>query len=56
MVVEVDEPLVSQSLLNMIVLYQKLDQDKIKRFEYILLLKLNLSFENSLLCIGSQFS
>ncbi len=40
MVVEADEPLVSQSLLNMIVLCQNLDQDKIKRFEYILLLKI----------------
>lgn len=40
MVVEVDEPVVSQSLLTVIVLYQKLDLDMIKRFENTLLLKI----------------
>lgn len=40
MVVEVDEPVVSQSLLTVIVLHQKLDLDMIKRFENKLLLKI----------------
>lgn len=41
MVVEADEPIVSQSLLYVIVLYQKLDQDMIKRFENIIMFEFN---------------